>query len=174
MTTSLRNNLQDLNQFWVDVTDERTLPAVTFLKPTIGDSGAPGGSTLGKLENFVASVVASVQANPALWANSAILITQDVAGGYYDSGYVQPIDFFGDGPRIPLIVVSPYARTGYVDHTYYDHVSVLKFIENNWRLTPLSARSRDNLPNPVADPNNPYVPLNRPAIGDLMNLFNFD
>jgi hypothetical protein len=50
---------------------------------------------------------------------------------------------------------------------------VLKFIEYNWRLKPLSARSRDNLPNPIAAAANPYVPDNPPAIGDLTTLFNF-
>ena len=85
----------------------------------------------------------------------------------------QPLTFFGDGPRVPMMVVSPYARRGYVDHTYYDHVSILKFIERNWGLQPLSTRSRDNLPNPVVDKANPYVPLNMPAIGDLMEMFHF-
>ena len=60
-----------------------------------------------------------------------------------------------------------------VDHTYADHVSILKFIEANWRLDPLSARSRDHLPNPIANPSDPYVPVNRPAIGNLMSLFAF-
>ena len=64
---------------------------------------------------------------------TAILVTIDEGGGYYDSGYIQILDFFGDGTRIPLIAVSPFAKKGYVDHTYYDHVSVLKFIERNWR-----------------------------------------
>jgi len=72
-----------------------------------------------------------------------------------------------------LIAVSPFARKGAVDHTYTDHVSILKFIEANWRLASLSARSRDRLPNPVGDPADPYVPANRPAIGDLMSLFAF-
>src|SRR5262249_25836451 len=58
--------------------------------------------------------------------------------------------------------------------TYYDHVSILKFIEKNWRLPKISSRSRDNLPNPVADDDNEYRPNNRPAIGDLMNLFAFE
>jgi phospholipase C len=57
-------------------------------------------------------------------------------------------------------------------HTYYDHVSGLKFIEANWGLSPLTGRSRDNLPNPTAS-SNPYVPGNSPAIGDLMDMFNF-
>ncbi|HEX4208644.1 MAG TPA: alkaline phosphatase family protein, partial [Ktedonobacteraceae bacterium] len=94
-------------------------------------------------------------------------------GGYYDSGYVQPLTFFGDGSRVPLMVVSPYAKQGYVDHTYYDHVSILKFIEQNWHLPTLSERSLDNLPNPRASRADPYKPLNGPAIGNLMNLFNF-
>ena len=94
-------------------------------------------------------------------------------GGYYDSGYIQPVDFFGDGTRIPLIAISPYAKKGFVYHTYYDHVSVLKFIERNWGLTPLTKRSRDNLPNPTAN-HDPYVPGNSPAIGDLFDMFDFD
>jgi phospholipase C len=108
-----------------------------------------------------------------LWQDTAILITFDESGGYYDSGYIQPIDFFGDGPRTVLIAVSPFAKTGFVDHTYTDHASIIKFIERNWRLRPLSARSRDNLPNPVALPHEPYFPRNSPAIGDLMEMFRF-
>jgi phospholipase C len=85
---------------------------------------------------------------------------------------MQPLDFFCDGPRIPFIVVSPYSRGGKVVHTYYDHVSVLKFIEANWGLSPLTSRSRDNLPNPTSS-SDPYVPGNSPAIGDLMDMFTF-
>jgi phospholipase C len=70
-----------------------------------------------------------VQSNPALWSSTAIFITTDEGGCYYDSGYIQLLDFFGDGTRIPFIAVSHYAKSGYVDHTYYDHVSLLKFIE---------------------------------------------
>jgi len=88
-------------------------------------------------------------------------------------GYIQNVDFFGDGPRIPFLLVSPYARSGFVDHTYYDHSSVLKFIERNWRLPPLSPRSRDNLPNPVSLAADQYRPVNTTAIGDLMAMFNF-
>ncbi|MBV8615286.1 MAG: hypothetical protein JOY66_16185, partial [Acetobacteraceae bacterium] len=58
-----------------------------------------------------------------------------------------------------------------VVHTYYDHVSILKFIEKNWSLPPITNRSRDNLPNPVASADNPYVPTNSPAIGDLTDMF---
>jgi phospholipase C len=61
-----------------------------------------------------------------------------------------------------------------VIHSYNDLVSVLKFIERNWRLAPLTHRSRDNLLNPTSTADNPYVPLNAPAIGDLLDMFDFD
>ena len=70
-------------------------------------------------------------------------------------------------------MVSPYAKPGHIGHEYSDHVSLLKFIEKNWSLKPVTARSRDNFPNPIASKSNPYVPLNTPAIGDLMDLFDF-
>jgi len=101
-------------------------------------------------------------------------VTVDEGGGYYDSGYVQPLDFFGDGTRIPLIVVSPWTTPGHISHNYADHVSILKFIEHNWQLPTISSRSRDNLPNPTYDTAvSLYAPTNSPAISDLFDLFNF-
>ena len=127
-----------------------------------------------KYELFLQDLIAKVKANPTLWAHTAILITTDEGGGHFDTGAIQPVDFFGDGPRIPLIVVSPLrASSNYIDHTYHDHASVLKFIERNWRLAPLSGRSRDNLPNPVSSTASPYLPTNKgAAVGDLMSMFN--
>jgi phospholipase C len=118
-------------------------------------------------------ILDTLDANPDLKTETALFVTVDEGGGYYDSGFIQPLDFFGDGPRIPLIVVSPYSKGGHVVHSYSDHVSVLKFIERNWRLDPLTNRSRDNLPNPKADRDNPYVPKNSPALGDLFDMFDF-
>jgi acid phosphatase len=122
----------DLSDF-ISEAANGTLPAVSFLKPGDND-GHPGYSTLAGFENFRA--IAAVQSNPTLWRNTAIIVTFDESGGYYDSGYVQPLSFFGDGPRVPLLVISPYAKVGHVDHTYTDHVSILKFIEANWKLFP--------------------------------------
>ena len=118
----------------------------------------------------MARAIAAVQGNAELWHSTAIFITEDESGGYYDSGYIKPVSFFGDGPRVPMQVVSPYARRGFVDHTYTDHVSILKFIEANWGLKPLTSYSEDNLPN--ATPGR-YVPRVRPAIGNLMTMFDF-
>ncbi|MBV9857421.1 MAG: alkaline phosphatase family protein [Streptosporangiaceae bacterium] len=166
---ALRKNTQhDLSDF-ISQAVNGTLPAVTFLKPG-DDDGHPGYSTLAAFENFTARAIAAVQDNPAEWRSTAIFVTFDEGGGYYDSGYIQPVSFFGDGPRVPMIVVSPYAKRGAVDHTYTDHVSILKFIEANWGLSPLTSYSEDNLPNPAPGV---YVPRNRPAVGDLMTLFDF-
>jgi phospholipase C len=118
-------------------------------------------------------IVNAVQANPKLWNSTAIFITVDEGGGYYDSGYIQPLDYFGDGTRIPMVVVSRFTKPGHISHQYNDHVSILKFIEANWGLNPLTDRSRDNLPNPIQNGANKYVPTNSPAIGDLMDLFDF-
>jgi phospholipase C len=172
MTTSLRNNIQDFSNFATDV-QNNTLPAVSFVKPDGINDGHAASSSLSLFETFATNIVNEVINKPDVFKDTAILVTFDEGGGYYDSGYFQPLSFFGDGARIPLMVVSPYAREGYVDHTYNDHVSILKFIEANWRLSPLSARSRDNLPNPETAKDNPYVPINGPAIGDLMSLFDF-
>jgi phospholipase C len=149
------------------------LPAVSYLKPSGWVDGHPASSKWDLFEGFVRKVIEAVQARPNLWASTAIFITTDEGGGYYDSGYVQPLDFFGDGTRIPLIVVSLWAKPGHVSHDYADHVSILKFIERNWNLKPITGRSRDNLPNPTVLPANPYVPTNSPAITDLFDMFQF-
>jgi acid phosphatase len=167
---ALRKNVEHgYNDFLADA-EKGTLPAVSFLKPGDED-GHPGYSTMYAWEDFVAHAVAAVQSNPKLWHNTAILITEDESGGQYDSGYIQPVSFFGDGPRVPMIVVSPYAKQGFVDHTYNDHVSILKFIEANWGLKPLTSYSEDNLPNATPQA---YVPKDRPAIGNLMTMFDFE
>jgi len=156
-----------------DAIKNGTLPAVSFVKPDGWLDGHPASSKLNLFEGFVKKIVDGVKANPKLWESTAIVVTFDEGGGYYDSGYIQPLDFFGDGTRIPTIVVSPWTRPGHISHAYTDHVSILKFIEANWGLSPLTSRSRDNFPNPHASRSNPYVPLNSPAIGDMMDLFNF-
>ena len=85
--------------------------AVSFVKPDVLFDGHPGSSTPPLYEAFVRKIVNSVRANDQLWNDTAILITFDESGGLYDSGYIQPIDFFGDGPRTVLIAVSPFAKT---------------------------------------------------------------
>jgi phospholipase C len=165
-------HIQDTENLYSDIANG-TLPAVSFVKPSGFVDGHPASSKLDLFEGFSKKIVDAVQANPSLWKDTAIIITFDEGGGYYDSGFVQALDFFGDGTRIPCIVVSPYTKAGHVAHDYADHVSILKFIERNWSLKPVTTRSRDNFPNPVASKANVYVPTNSPAISDLFELFNF-
>jgi phospholipase C len=165
-------HIQDTANLYTDI-QNGTLPAVSIVKPSGLVDGHPNSSKLDLFEGFTKKIVDAVQANPSLWKDTAIFITFDEGGGYYDSGYVQPLDFFGDGTRIPLIVVSPYTKAGHISHDYSDQVSILKFIERNWNLGPVTNRSRDNFPNPIAEWGNPYVPLNTPAISDLFELFDF-
>ncbi|HZP05647.1 MAG TPA: alkaline phosphatase family protein [Terracidiphilus sp.] len=165
-------HIQDTENLYSDIANG-TLPAVSFVKPSGLVDGHPASSKLDLFEGFTQKIVNAVKANPKLWADTAIFITFDEGGGYYDSGYVQPLDYFGDGTRIPLIVVSKYSKGGHISHEYGDHVSILKFIERNWGLATVTRRSRDNFPNPVTASGNPYVPVNSPALGDLFSLFHF-
>jgi phospholipase C len=166
-------HIKDATDFFAAV-DNGTLPAVSFVKPDGLLDGHPASSKEDLFEAMTRKIVDHLTANKELFAETVLFITMDEGGGFYDSGYIQPLDFFGDGPRIPLIAVSPFTRGGHINHTYADHVSLLKFIEKNWDLKPLTARSRDNFQNPRVDDDNPYVPLNSPALGDLFDLFHFD
>jgi len=166
-------HIQDTENLYADIKDGN-LPAVSIVKPSGLVDGHPASSKLDLFEGFTQKIVNAVKANPKLWADTAIFITFDEGGGYYDSGYVQPLDYFGDGTRIPLIVVSKYSTGGRISHEYSDHVSIVKFIERNWGLRTITNRSRDNFPNPITIPDNPYVPVNGPALGDLFSLFRFN
>jgi len=166
-------HIQDTTNLYDDIASG-SLPAVSIVKPSGLVDGHPASSKLDLFEGFTKKIVDAVKKNPTLWKDTAIFITFDEGGGYYDSGYVQPLDFFGDGTRIPLIVVSPYSKGGHISHEYSDHVSILKFIEKNWGLRTVTKRSRDNFPNPISTLGNPYVPVNSPAIDDLFSLFDFD
>jgi phospholipase C len=172
-STLIKQHTKDMVDFFADVAND-TLPSVSFVKPSGFVDGHPQSSKLNLFEALLDNIVDRVRAKPELFAETAIIVTWDESGGFYDSGFIQPVDFFGDGPRVPFLVISPFSRGGNVVHTYYDHVSIAKFIERNWGLKPLSARSRDNLPNPITDEDdNRYVPRNMPAIGDLMDMFHF-
>ena len=165
-------HIQDTANLYSDIANG-ALPAVSIVKPSGLVDGHPSSSKLDLFEGFSKKIVDEVLASPYA-KDTAIFITEDEGGGYYDSGYVQPLDFFGDGTRIIFLVVAPYLKSsGLISHGYADHVSILKFIERNWNLPPVSHRSRDNFPNPITAPGNPYVPRNSPAISDLFDFFNF-
>jgi phospholipase C len=164
-------HIQDTANLYSDI-QGGSLPAVSIVKPSGIVDGHPSSSKLDLFEGFTQKIVDLVERSQYA-SDTAIFITEDEGGGYYDSGYVQPLDFFGDGTRIIFLVVSSYSKGGHIAHNYADHVSILKFIERNWSLPPVTNRSRDNFPNPIAPWFNPYVPTNGPAISDLFELFDF-
>ena len=166
------DHMRDVTDLFADLKNG-TLPAVSYVKPDGAMDGHPASSKFDLFEAFVQNILSLAQSNPEQWKETAIFVTVDEGGGYYDSGFIQPVDFFGTGPRIPMIAVSPYSRGGHIKHTYSEHSSFVKFVERNWKLGRLSERSRDNLPNPQASDENPYVPSNMPAIGDLFDMFDF-
>jgi phospholipase C len=113
-----------------------------------------------------------VQDNQKLWADTAIFITFDEGGGYWDSGCVQALDYFGDDTRISTIVASP-TSAGTSPAPTAATSRFLSLSERTGSCLRSTQRSRDNLPNPIGEPSIPCVPVNSPAIGDLTDLFGF-
>jgi phospholipase C len=138
-TTNLSQaHLQDEQNFFNDLSTG-DLPAVSFIKPLGPDNEHPGYTNLIRGQQHVADIVHAIQ-NSADWAHTAIIITYDENGGRYDHVSAPMRDQWGDGVRVPAIVVSPYAKKGYVDHTQHDTLSILKTIEQRYDLQPLNQR----------------------------------
>jgi len=168
-----KDHIKDTIDFFNEL-DHGHLPSIAYVKPDSLVDGHPASSKLDLLEGMIENILGKLKSHPDLFEETAFMVTFDEGGGYWDSGFIQPLDFFGDGPRIPLIVISPFSRGGQVVHSYNDHASIVKFIERNWDLRPLTHRSRDNLPNPRTNGATPFVPVNMPAVGDLFDMFDFD
>ena len=90
-------------------------------------------------DQHTAALIGRIQASP-LWKNSVIIVTYDENGGTWDHVAPPKVDKWGPGTRIPTIVVSPFAKRGFVDHTEYDTTSILKLIETRFQLVPLTSR----------------------------------
>ena len=115
-----------------------TLPAVSFIEPLETHTEHPGNSILdGERETL--RIINAVRNGPN-WRDSAIIITYDENGGFWDHVAPPSGDRWGPGTRVPTIVISPFARRNYVDHTTYDTTSILALIETRWSLLPLSSR----------------------------------
>jgi phospholipase C len=130
-------HLQDETAFFSDLATGN-LPAVTFIKPVGENNEHPGYTDLLRGQQHVADIVHAIQ-NSSAWADTAIIITYDENGGRWD--HVSPPNNngrWGDGTRVPAIVISPYAKQAYVDHTEHDTLSILKTIEEQFQLQPLS------------------------------------
>jgi phospholipase C len=117
------------------------LPPVTWITPRFDVSEHPEYSFC-EGENWTTQVVNAIMRSP-MWEDTAVFITWDDYGGFYDHVPPPQVDRFGFGFRVPLLVISPYARQGYVTGELGEFSSVLRFIEDNWGLGQLTHRDRD-------------------------------
>jgi acid phosphatase len=131
-------HLADLTAIYSDLAGG-TLPPVSFVKFAGDDNEHPEESGLARSETAVYNLVKAIQGSTA-WANTVIIITYDEFGGRFDHVPPPIVDNFGPGHRIPVIIVSPFAKYRYVDHTQYETCSILSLIEARWNLTHLTAR----------------------------------
>lgn len=137
-TPAETQNVVPLSSLLADI-EGGNLPAVTFVDPSDSNLSEhpPNNVTAGELWSL--SVISAIEASPA-WNSTAIFLTWDEGGGFYD-GVVPPmVDSLGDGFRVPMIVISPFSQGHGIDSTVFDHTSVLKFIEENWGLPYLNSR----------------------------------
>jgi len=136
-TAARAEHLRDEQEF-LAAAKAGTLPSVAFVKPIGEQNEHPGYTDLIAGERHTVELIDAVRNGPN-WADAAIIITYDENGGFWDHVAPPARDRWGPGARVPTIIISPFARRGYVDHTTYDTMSILAFIEHRFGLTPLSA-----------------------------------
>jgi phospholipase C len=132
----LASHIVDLSEYYRDL-QNGTLPAVSYIIPSGLSEHPPGNVAVG--QEWGASLATAFMRSSA-WSDGLFVISYDDWGGYYDHVAPPQVDADGYGLRVPAIFISPYARGGTVDHTTYDYTSILRFIEDNWRVPPLTAR----------------------------------
>lgn len=143
-TAARAAHIRDDSRFAVDLAAGR-LPQVAFVKPRGLENQHPGYANLLDADRYAGDLVDAIRRSP-YWAKTAIVITYDEFGGFWDHVAPPSGDRWGPGSRIPAIVVSPFARKGYVDHSQYDTTSILKTIELRFGLAPLGTRDAAMLP----------------------------
>jgi phospholipase C len=156
--TAWTTNISDWHNFINDA-QNGNLPAVSWLVTDAANSDHPPNSACAGENNTVTQINAVM--NGPDWNSTAIFLTWDDFGGFYDHVPPQSLDYYGLGPRVPLIIISPYAIPASITHTQYEFSSVLKFVETRYGLTALTAR--DSEANDMTDAFNfsqtPLAPL---------------
>ncbi len=138
-----RTNVLPWTHFQADVVHGRLAPVTWLVTDTAQSEHPPASTCLG--ENTSVSEINAVMRS-RFWPHTLIVLTWDDFGGFYDHVAPPQVDRWGFGPRVPTIIISPYARPGYVDHSTYDFASLLNFVEERFHLPPLTARDAGALP----------------------------
>jgi phospholipase C len=158
-------NVVDGSEFFTDVSSNR-LPSVSWVIPNGADSEHPPSSVTDG-QAHVTSVIDTIMRSP-VWSSTAIFLSWDDWGGFYDHVPPPRVDVEGYGIRVPALVISPFARRGYIDHQQLSFDAYLKFIEDDFlggaRLDPKT----DGRPDPRPD-----VREKNPQLGNLVADFNF-
>ncbi len=146
---NLSSKIVDIREYYTDA-KKGELPAVSFVTPSGLSEHPPGDLVLGHY--FATDLIEALMLSPQ-WDTSAFILTWDEWGGWADHVAPPQVDEDGYGMRVPALIVSPYAKRGYVDSTIYDHTSPLALIERLWNIDPLTDRDA--------------------AANDLLNAFDF-
>ena len=157
--------IRDLRQFYADAKNGR-LPSVVWITPANRFSEHPT-SLVSAGQSYVTGLVNAIMRSPQ-WSSTAIFLTWDDWGGFYDHVVPPIVDENGYGIRVPGIVISPYARKGFIDHQVLSHDAYVKFIEDDF----LGGRRIDPQTDGRAD-RRPSVRENAPQLGDLRADFDF-
>jgi phospholipase C len=171
--TDQANHQYDLASFWA-AAQAGNMPAVSYLKAAGYQDGHAGYSDPIDEQVFLVDTINKLQGLPE-WSSTAVIIAYDDSDGWYDHAFVAPVngsqapadalngpghcgdapslgtaqDRCGYGPRLPLLVISPYAKANHVDHALTDQTSILSFIEHNWRLGSIGNGSFDQIAGPL-------------------------
>ena len=134
-------NVRDFSRFSGDFSSNASAPAVAFIQPGGRHSMHPGGAPITDGLAWLDGLIRQVQASP-VWPQSAIIVIWDSSGGWWDHVPPPQVDPQGLGPRVPMIVISPFAKKNFISHVQMDDVSILKFIQGTFGLPALNSRNQ--------------------------------
>jgi len=162
-------NIQSLTNFYTAVHEKSScgLPNVAWVTPNEKVSEHPP-APISRGQAYVTTLINSVGRSPC-WGSTAIFLSWDDWGGFYDHVVPPNVDQNGYGLRVPGLVISPYAKAGYIDHQQLSHDAYLKFIENDFLSSQRLNPATDGRPDPRPD-----VREESPALGGLISDFNFN
>jgi phospholipase C len=138
-STNNTSHIQDLTNFYT-LLDGGSLPALSYVQPNPNHSMHPSSLSISTPAKWVDGLLTRIQNSPQ-WSSTAIVVLWDESGGWWDHVSPPQVDAQGLGARVPMLVISPYAKRGYISHVQMDHVSVLRFIQWNWSLGSLNTRN---------------------------------
>jgi phospholipase C len=133
-------SVKDFSNFATDL-NSGTLPAVSYIQPAPTHSMHPGSGSVATGITWLDGFIKQIQGSP-IWTNAAIIVIWDSSGGWWDHVPPPQIDAQGFGPRVPMLVISPFAKKNFISHVQMDDVSILKFIQSTFGLPPLNARNQ--------------------------------